>query len=137
MKKILIILALSIFIFNVLVFCKAKDVNGHSVENNKIKIIKSKETTDKIFSFDKTKVLILTYKMDKSPIIKFNYQVIDTDTKKELKKGIFVGEKMEWLDATTLKCTKHVGMIQKEDDQILSPETKNKIIINYSIININ
>ena len=135
MKKILIILALSIFIFNVLVFCKAKDVNDHNVE--KIKIIISKETTDKIFSFDKTKVLILTYKMDKSPIIKFNYQVIDTDTKKELKKGVFVGEKMEWLDATTLKCTKHVGMIQKEDDQILSPETKNKIIINYSIININ
>ena len=135
MKKILIILALSIFIFNVLVFCKAKDVNDHNVE--KIKIIISKETTDKIFSFDKTKVLILTYKIDKSPIIKFNYQVIDTDTKKELKKGVFVGEKMEWLDATTLKCTKHVGMIQKEDDQILSPETKNKIIINYSIININ
>tara|TARA_B110000240_G_scaffold183199_1_gene216697 strand:+ start:559 stop:966 length:408 start_codon:yes stop_codon:yes gene_type:complete len=135
MKRNLLILALSIFIFNVLVFCKAKDVNDHNVE--KIKIIISKETTDKIFSFDKTKVLILTYKMDKSPIIKFNYQVIDTDTKKELKKGVFVGEKMEWLDATTLKCTKHVGMIQKEDDQILSPETKNKIIINYSIININ
>tara|TARA_B110000902_G_scaffold249687_1_gene308108 strand:- start:196 stop:603 length:408 start_codon:yes stop_codon:yes gene_type:complete len=135
MKRNLLILALSIFIFNVLVFCKAKDVNDHNVE--KIKIIISKETTDKIFSFDKTKILILTYKMDKSPIIKFNYQVIDTDTKKELKKGVFVGEKMEWLDATTLKCTKHVGMIQKEDDQILSPETKNKIIINYSIININ
>jgi|TARA_B110000967_G_scaffold206210_1_gene252421 hypothetical protein len=135
MKRNLLILALSIFIFNVLVFCKAKDVNDHNVE--KIKIIISKETTDKIFSFDKTKVLILTYKIDKSPIIKFNYQVIDTDTKKELKKGVFVGEKMEWLDATTLKCTKHVGMIQKEDDQILSPETKNKIIINYSIININ
>ena len=135
MKRNLLILALSIFIFNVLVFCKAKDVNDHNVE--KIKITISKETTDKIFSFDKTKVLILTYKIDKSPIIKFNYQVIDTDTKKELKKGVFVGEKMEWLDATTLKCTKHVGMIQKEDDQILSPETKNKIIINYSIININ
>ena len=134
MKKILIILVLSIFIFNVLVFCKAKDVNGHSVENNKIKIIKSKETTDKIFSFDKTKVLILTYKIDKSPIIKFNYQVIDTDTKKELKKGVFTGVKIEWLDNNALKCEPYVG-IEVENSKLFKRNIKKQI--NYITIKIN
>jgi hypothetical protein len=132
MKRNLLILALSIFIFNVLVFCKAKDVNDHNVE--KIKIIISKETTDKIFSFDKTKVLILTYKIDKSPIIKFNYQVIDTDTKKELKKGVFTGVKIEWLDNNALKCEPYVG-IEVENSKLFKRNIKKQI--NYITIKIN
>ena len=132
MHKKYILTLITIIVLSSFINCKSK-----KIEKKEEIIFQEKQTVDEKYNQDKSKLLMLSYVTHKSPVISYNFKVVDSKTKKVLKKGVFVGEKIEWLDATTLKCTKHVGMIQKEDDQILSPETKNKIIINYSIININ
>jgi hypothetical protein len=116
-------------------FCKSNDIHEKK-KDNQLTFIESKITKE-VYNQDKSKLLMLSYVTHKSPIISYNFKVVDLKTKKVLKKGVFVGEKIEWLDATTLKCTKHVGMIQKEEDHILSPETEKKIAMNYIIIHIN
>lgn len=73
--------------------------------------------------------------MNKNPIIIYAYKVIDVKSKKELKEGVFTGEKIEWLDNSTLRCTKHVGMIKKDDNQLLDGDTYNNV--NYITIKVN
>lgn len=117
-KKILQLIFL-VMISSLLLFCKSKKVNDDKM-NDKDKItITSKENTTKIYSEDKSKILILNFTTNTNPIITYNYKVIDAKTKLELKKGVFVGEKIEWLDNTSLKCTPHIGMIEKESNQVL------------------
>jgi hypothetical protein len=111
-------------------FCKSNNVSKQNTKNNQIITFQDKEITDKVYNQDKSKVLILQYTSTKNPAITFDYQVVDVETNKELKKGIFTGEKMEWLDNTTLKCTPHIGMVQKQSDEVLleSIPTKKKYI---------
>jgi hypothetical protein len=116
-------------------FCKSNDIREKK-KKNLLTFIESKITKE-VYNQDKSKLLMLSYVTYKSPIISYNFKVVDSKTKRVLKKGVFIGEKIEWLDATTLKCTKHVGMIQKTEDHILSPETKKKTAMNYIIIHIN
>jgi hypothetical protein len=116
-------------------FCKSNDIHEKN-KDNQLTFIESKITKE-VYNQDKSKLLMLSYVTNKSPVIRYTFKVVDSKTKKVLKKGVFAGEKIEWLGATTLKCTKYVGMIQKKEDHILSPGTKNKTAINYSIININ
>ncbi|MGB0880575.1 MAG: hypothetical protein ACPGTO_08420 [Polaribacter sp.] len=104
-------------------FCKTNNVHHKGQENKEIITFESKEKTTVIYNENKSKILILNYTTNKSPVITFKYQVVDATTKEELKKGVFIGEKIEWLDNTTLKCTPHIGMIQKQDDVILKDST--------------
>lgn len=121
-------LSFLIIVSSVFILCKTKKVKDEIT-------FTSKEKTAEIHSEDKSKILILNYVLDKNPVITFNYQVIEAKTKEELLKGVFVGEKIEWLDNTSLKCKHHVGMIQKDNDQILE-ENKNDGA-QYTIIKIN
>jgi len=86
-------------------------------------ILEKNEKELKIYNEKKSKLLILRFSVNKSPVVTYNYQVIDVKTQKELKKGVFVGTKLEWLDNNTLKGTPHVGMVQKENDEILDKKT--------------
>ncbi|WP_439132056.1 hypothetical protein [Polaribacter sp.] len=117
------------------IFCKTKKVNETNMQENKLTTTNKKITTDKVYNFDKSKVLILKYIVDKNPIIKYNYKVIDVKTQKELKEGVFTGDKIEWLDNNTLKCTPYVGMVKKDDDRVLENTTKNNV--NFITIKVN
>ncbi|MFT4804761.1 MAG: hypothetical protein ACI9YE_001968 [Psychroserpens sp.] len=130
MQLFLLILSSAVFFF-----CKSNDTHEKKKPNQLI-FIESKITKE-VDNPDKSKVSIFNYVTHKSPIRPYTFKVADSKIKKVLKKRVFVGEKIECLDATTPKCTKHVGMIQKKEDCIPSQETKKKIAINYSIININ
>ena len=132
LKKTLQLFILTLF-SGVFLCCKA--VNIYENKKERPPTFKESKITKELYNQDKSKLLILNYVINKSPIISFNYKVVDTKTKKELKKGVFIGEKIEWLGATPLKCTKHVGMIQKEDDRILFSEAKENR--NYITIKIN
>jgi hypothetical protein len=132
MYKKYILTLITIIVLSSFINCKSK-----KIDTKEEITFQEKQTVDEKYNQDKSKLLILSYVFNRNPVITFNYRVIDTKTKKVLKKGVFVGEKIEWLDATTLKCTKHVGMIQKEEDHRLSPEKEKKTAMNYIIININ
>lgn len=119
-----------ILVSSLFFFCKSNNVNKQNTKNNQIITFQDKEITDKIYNQDKSKVLILQYTSTKSPVITFKYQVVDVKTNKELKKGVFTGEKMEWLDKNTLKCKPYTGMIKKESDEIITESipTKQKYV---------
>jgi hypothetical protein len=134
LKKTVQLFFLTLF-SGVFFFCKSNDIHEKK-KDNQLTFIESKITKE-VYNQDKSKLLMLSYVTHKSPVISYNFKVVDSKTKKVLKKGVFVGEKIEWLDAKTLKCTKHVGMIQKEEDHILSLETEKKTAMNYIIIHIN
>jgi len=104
------------------------------MDNQEI-IFTTKKTTDNIYNADKSKILILEYTRGKNPILTYSYRVIDAKTKKEFKKGIFTGDKIEWLDNNTLKCTPYIGMAIKESDQVIEG-TKNEKV-KYITIKIN
>ncbi|MFT5256671.1 MAG: hypothetical protein ACI8VJ_000563 [Polaribacter sp.] len=123
-KKIILHLFLVIF-SSLFFFCKTNIVlKKEEIKNEEI-TFQEKQTVDEKYNQDKSKLLILSSISNKNPVITFNYRVIDTQTKKELKKGVFIGQSISWLDKTTLKCMPYVGMIQKEDDLILDGEKKN------------
>ena len=132
MHKKYILTLITIIVLSSFINCKSK-----KIDKKEEITFQEKQTVDEKYNQDKSKLLMLSYVTHKSPVISYNFKVVDSKTKKVLKKGVFVGEKIEWLDATTLKCTKHVGMIQKEEDHILSPETEKKTAMNYIIIHIN
>ena len=116
-------------------FCKSNDLQGK--KKNKQPTFIENKTSREVYNQDKSKILILNYSIHISPIITYNFKVVDSRTKKELKKGVFVGEKVEWLDNSTLKCTKHIGMIQKQDDRIPSSDNKKNTSNNYITVKIN
>lgn len=109
---ITIILIVIVSFFN----CKTKKVNEKNMNNQEINAGSNKEVTEEIFNADKTKLLILKYELIKNPIIKYSYQVMDVKSNKELKKGVFAGEKIEWLDNNTLRCRPYVGMVKANND---------------------
>ncbi len=131
-KKILLVFTIICSLF---IFCKTKKVNETNMPEKKLTTTNKKLTTEKIYNFDKSKLLILNYIVDKNPIINYSYTVIDVKTKKELKKGVFTGDKIEWLDNNTLKCTPHIGMKALEDEKPLKDIDKKKV--NYITIKIN
>jgi hypothetical protein len=131
-KKTLITLTI---ISSLFVFCKTKKVDEHNVGQKDIITSGSKKTTEKIYNSDKSKLLILEYTLNKNPVITYNYSVINSKTKEELKKGVFTGDRIEWLDNNTLKCMTYIGMIKKENDLVLE-EGKNQKK-NYITIKIN
>ncbi|MCG1034927.1 hypothetical protein [Polaribacter sargassicola] len=106
--------------------CKTNKVHSKNKTDNKEIISEKNEKELKVYNEEKSKILILKFTINKSPIVTYNYQVIDVKTQKELKKGVFVGAKLEWLDNNTLKGTPHVGMIQKENDEILDENLNTK-----------
>lgn len=112
--------------------CKTQKVSELSVNKKQEIGFKAKKITKEIYNQDNTKLLILNYLLERSPIITFHYEVMDTKTQKELRKGVFVGTNMGWLDASTLKCTHHVGIVKKDRPPETVPENKN-----YSTIRIN
>ncbi|WP_158840199.1 hypothetical protein [Polaribacter sp. L3A8] len=108
-------------------FCKSNQVNKNNSKNNdEIITFESHKIVKEIYNKNKSKLLILNYVEGNSPVVTFNYQVIDVKTKKELKKGVFTGEKMEWLDESSLKGTPYVGIIEKENDLIIGENTPTK-----------
>jgi hypothetical protein len=123
-KKIILLLFLVIF-SSLFFFCKTNIVRKKEELKKEEITFKEKQMVDEKYNQDKSKLLILSYVFNRNPVIIFNYRVIDTQTKKELKKGVFTGQSISWLDKTTLKCMPYIGMIQKEDDLILSGESKN------------
>ena len=132
-KKMIIIF--TIIISCLFTFCKTKKVKDSSMDNQEEIIFTTKKTTDSIYNANKSKILILEYTRGKNPIITYSYRVIDAKTKKEFKKGIFTGDKIEWLDNNTLKCTPYIGMAIKESDQVIEG-TKNEKV-KYITIKIN
>ena len=132
-KKMIIIF--TIIISCLFAFCKTKKVKDSSMDNQEEIIFTIKKTTDSIYNANKSKILILEYTLDKNPIVTYSYRVIDAKTKKEFKKGIFTGDKIEWLDNNTLKCTPYIGMAIKESDQVIEG-TKNEKV-KYITIKIN
>ena len=122
-KKSLIICI--IIISSLFTFCKTKKVKDSSMDNQE----------EIIFNANKSMMLILDYTLGKNPIITYSYQVIDAKTKKELKKGVFTGDKIEWLDNNTLKCTPYIGMTIRENDQVIEG-SKNENV-KYITIKIN
>ncbi|PQJ68983.1 hypothetical protein [Polaribacter butkevichii] len=99
---------------------------NNSKKKDEIITFESHKIVKEIYNQNKSKLLILKYVEGKSPVITFNYQVIDVKTKRELKKGVFTGEKMEWLDESSLKCTPYIGIIEKENDVIIEENTPTK-----------
>lgn len=124
--NILIFVMLSTFYAS----CKSKNINDENV----IKTDQLKKV-DRIFNNDKSMVLILDYEITNNPIITYNYKVINSTTKRELKKGVFTGESIEWLNNNTLKCIPSVGMVREEADQVLNEKIDKKV--EYITIKIN
>jgi hypothetical protein len=122
-KKIILLLFLVLF-SSLFFFCKTNIVQKKEETKKEEITFQEKQTVEEKYNQDKSKLLILNYVLNKNPVITFKYKVIDAQTKKELKKGVFTGQSISWLDKTTLKCMPHVGMIQKEDDLILDGEKK-------------
>ncbi|WP_288955148.1 hypothetical protein [uncultured Polaribacter sp.] len=94
-------------------------------EENKI-TFSEKNVVKEIYNAKKSMLLVLNYKSGMNQPITFNYKVLDLPSKEIIKTGVFIGNKIEWLDNTSLKCYEHTGMIQKED----------KSLDNYKIIKI-
>lgn len=131
-KKYLIIV---IVLMPLVVFfnCKSKKVdNKDGIEIT----FKEKKVTKELYSPDKAKLLILDYLQSKSPLITFNYKVVDIKTKEVLISGTFSGIKMEWNDNNSIKGLKYVGMAEGDNDEILTKGNKieNK---NITVIQIN
>lgn len=122
-----------ILVSNLFVFCKSKSINENNLDDKKLVTYTNKKVTDKIFNDDKSKLLILEYEFNKNPVINFNYLVLDSKTNEELKKGVFAGSKIEWLNNNTLKCTPYIGMISLEDEKSTGDKSK----ANYITIKIN
>ncbi len=113
------------FLFSCLFFnCKSKTVKKPE-EENKI-TFSEKNVVKEIYNAKKSMLLVLNYKSGMNQPITFNYKVLDLPSKEIIKTGVFIGNKIEWLDNTSLKCYEHTGMIQKED----------KSLDNYKIIKI-
>jgi hypothetical protein len=128
-SKLLLFVLFSCFIFS----CKIKPVEKKAVED-KI-TIKTKDSTKEIYNQDKTLILILSHKFDGNIPTTFNYKVIDAKTKETKKEGVFTGSNIQWQDNKSLKCIKHIGMVQKGNENPLIE--KNKKSTNYIIIEIN
>lgn len=113
--------------------CKSKRMDNKM--NTEI-TFKEKNVTKELYSSDKSKLLILDYKESKNPVISFKYRVIDAQTKKEIISGIFSGIKMEWNNNISIKGHKYIGMVEGQDDGVLTSGSKiaNK---NITIIKIN
>ena len=101
--------------------CKTKKLNNNVIVNSN-----QNKTIDTVYNSDKSMILILDYFVTKNPIITYNYSVIDSKTKKELIKGVFTGDTIEWLNKDTLKCKPYVGMIKKESDVVLRKKQDQK-----------
>lgn len=117
---------------SILFFCKTNTVDNKNLDNKEAITLDNRVKRTLTYNENKTKILILNYTVNKSPVITFNYQVIDAKTKKEIKKGVFIGQKIEWLDNLTLKGTPHIGMIQKQGDEVF----KDNVIIKTEYITI-
>lgn len=96
-----------------LFFCKSKQMDTKKEEEVKI-VFPEKKVSKEIYNEDKTLILLLEYKVTQNPITTFDYRVVNAKTKQEVIKDTFTGVKIEWLTTTSLKCTKYVGMVQKD-----------------------
>ncbi|ARV06872.1 hypothetical protein BTO04_09335 [Polaribacter sp. SA4-10] len=114
-------------------FCKSNDIHEKK-KDNQLTFIES-EITKEVYNQDKSKILILNYVIHRSPVITYNFKVVDSKSKKVLKKGVFVGSKIEWKDNSTLKCFLHKGIVQKENEAF-SDRKNSKPNIDYIIIQI-
>jgi hypothetical protein len=115
-------------------FCKTANVDKKTTKTETVISFEKKEITKELYNQEKSLLLILEYSTAKSPIITFHYKVTDVNTKEELKKGTFIGTNIEWDSNTALKCTHHVGMVQKDDPkELLSGKKPQK---NHTIIKI-
>ena len=125
----------SFFAMLILMNCKSKKIEGQNSENQEIIIKTDKDVVERIYSPDKSMILILNYTQTSNPIIKYSYQIVSKDSKKLLKEGTFLGEKLEWLDNQTLKATPYIGMDTKVSDETLLNGGGKKV--NYIQIKIN
>lgn len=118
-------ISLFVILFPFFSSCKTSNHTQHKKDTvvNTLTIIEKNNSTE-IFNQEKTKLLILNYKVKMSPIITYYYKVIDFETKKELKNGVFMGTDLNWLDNSTLKGTPYIGMVRKESLESLSNDTK-------------
>jgi hypothetical protein len=135
LRKSIIIVSLVVY-SSLFFFCKSNTSNKEVPKKNTVVTFKEQEVTTQIYNDDKSMLLVLNYVIEKSPIITYSYKVIDLKTREELKKGVFIGQKIEWLDRSSLKCIHHVGMVRKEDDQLLLTG-KDRSNMNYTVIKIN
>jgi len=133
-KKGIPILFLSL-ISSMFFFCKTANVDKKTTKTETVLSFEMKEITKELYNQEKSMLLILKYSTAKSPIITFKFTVIDIETKKELKKGTFIGKSIDWLDNSNLKCTPHIGMVQKDDHKELLNGKKQQQQ-NYTIIKI-
>ena len=121
-------ISLPLFMFVLLtamLSCKSKEVATKKENYNltpQTKIIKKKT-----YNQDKSMLLVTRYKDDINPRKKINYKVLDSKSKKTLKKGIFIGMKLEWFTVNQLKGHKYVGMVQQQNDEDLLDDSKNGI----------
>ena len=125
-------------LFSLLLFgllsCKSINLDAKKQIKETVISFKQKEITREVYNQDKSMLLILKYTTLKSWPITFNYLVKDVRTSKELKKGTFSGEKIEWFNTLSLKCYHHIGMVKKDNNQeLLNEMSKQKT---YSIIKI-
>ena len=102
--------------------CKSSSIDANRKTVKPTISFEEKELIKEIYSKDRSKLLILKYVAVKSPTTTYHYTVKELPSGKELKKGTFVGTKMEWSDANTLKGYLHVGMVKKEEDLDLIKE---------------
>lgn len=121
-------ISLPLFMFVLLtamLSCKSKEVATKKENYNltpQTKIIKKKT-----YNQDKSMLLVTRYKDDVNPRKKINYKVLDSKSKKTLKKGIFIGMKLEWFTVNQLQGHKYVGMVQQQNDEDLLDDSKNGI----------
>ena len=121
-------ISLPLFMFVLLtamLSCKSKEVATKKENYNltpQTKIIKKKT-----YNQDKSMLLVTRYKDDINPRKKINYKVLDSKSKKTLKKGIFIGMKLEWFTVNQLQGHKYVGMVQQQNDEDLLDDSKNGI----------
>jgi hypothetical protein len=127
-----------IVLFNLFLGCtsipKASISSRETSKDTPFVTFKKKEVTTQMYNDDTSMLLILKYTAAMTPVIMYRYEVVDVKTKEQLKKGVFRGKKVEWFDNFSLKCTHHVGMIQKEENPLLLEHHRNNT--NYTIIKI-
>lgn len=105
------------------VSCKCKDVTTNKNDadlNNEKNMI-----TQESHNSDKTLLLITSYKDDINSRRIINYKVLEVSSKKVVKEGTFEGMKLEWLGTNQLKGYLHIGMVQKDNDNVLLEGNKN------------
>ena len=119
-----------------LLFCFLTSCKCNKLSTDSEQIIETANANmivEQNYNNNKTYLLITSFKNDLTSRKIINYKVLNASDKKIVKSGKFEGTKLVWHSNNQLVGYLHVGMIKKDNDDILlddnKPNKENRIII--------